>query len=92
LGLTALQMTEYSGALHRKKEEELKGAQAELHTLQARRAELVETEQALESYSRRVERGDPGPPTAHLRHVHHPETLCRPNTALSESGQRQAGR
>ncbi len=73
LDVEALKVTEYFDALRVKKEEGLKEAQKELQGLQTHRTELMETRQAIEAYSRRVERGDLGPPTAHLHHVHHPE-------------------
>ncbi|MDX1438103.1 MAG: hypothetical protein R3335_14930, partial [Anaerolineales bacterium] len=73
LDAEALKVTKYFNVLRTKKEEELKLAQADLQELQERRAELVETRLALESYGRRLERGDVGSPTAHLQHVHHPE-------------------
>jgi hypothetical protein len=73
LDVDALKVTEYFNALREKKELELRVAQAELQALQGQRTELVEIRLALESYSRRVARGDDGTPTAHLQHVHHPE-------------------
>jgi hypothetical protein len=73
LDMEALKVTEYFSALHKDKEEELKGTQLALQELQARHAVRIESRQALAAYSRRVARGDLGPPTAHLRHVHPPE-------------------
>jgi hypothetical protein len=73
LEVEALRMAEHTSALHKNKEDALDEEQKALQALQSRRIELVETQQALQSYQRRVEQGDEGPPTAHLRHVHHPE-------------------
>ena len=78
LDVEALKVTEYSHNLRAKKEEELNQAQKELHNLQARETELIESQQALEAYAHRVSRGDLGSPTAHLRHVHHPEPPLPP--------------
>lgn len=73
LDVEALKVTKYFSTLRIKKEDELKKTQQALQELQSRRVELVEAGQALNAHARRLERGDLGPPTAHLRHVHHPE-------------------
>ncbi len=73
LDVDALKATKYLSTQREKKEAELKITQAALQDLQSRRTELVEARQALHAYARRVGRGDLGPPTAHLHHVHHPE-------------------
>jgi hypothetical protein len=46
--------------------------------LQLQKTELIETALALDSYSKRVKRGDMGSPTSHLHHVHHPEPRIQP--------------
>jgi len=73
LDVNALKVTKYLSTQREKKEDELKTTQVALQELQKRRTELVEARQALQAYARRVGRGDLGLPTAHLKHVHHPE-------------------
>ena len=84
LDVEALKVTEYFSTLRDKKEDELKETQITLEKLQVRRVELAEAQQALESYARRVKTGDFGPPTAHLRHVHHPEPPLLPRHRVVE--------
>jgi hypothetical protein len=84
LDLEALKATEYFSTLREKKEDELEETETALENLQARRVALVEAQQALESYARRVKSGDLGPPTAHLRHVHHPEPRLPPRHRVVE--------
>ena len=73
LDVEALRVTEYFIELLEKKEAELNTIQVGLQERQAKRNEMIEARGALESYAVRVARGELGPPTAHLRHVHHPE-------------------
>jgi hypothetical protein len=73
LDVEALGVSEHTKTLHRQQQNVLKEEQTALQVLQARRAELLETQQALESYQQRVGRGDEGEPTAHIRHQIHPE-------------------
>lgn len=84
LDVEALKVTEYFTTLRSHKEEQLKEAQIKLQSMQARRNELMETQQALEAYLRRVTRGDLGPASAHLRHVHHPEPPLPPSHRVVE--------
>lgn len=80
----ALKATKYFDALRKKKEQELKQAQKQFEDLRVRETELVEVRQALESYARRLERGNRGSPTAHLHKVHHPEPPLPPSHRLVE--------
>jgi hypothetical protein len=59
--------------LQRKKEAELEQEQEKLQAMEARQTEIAETRRSLAEKLERVEQGDWGSPTAHLRHVHHPE-------------------
>ncbi len=73
MDVEALEVTEYFSGLQKKKESELQEIQNSVEALLAHQAELIQTQQALESFARRVELGDLGPPTRHLRQVQHPE-------------------
>ncbi|NIV34354.1 MAG: hypothetical protein GWN58_34310, partial [Anaerolineae bacterium] len=73
LDVEALRISEHTSTLHRQKTGTLEEEQEALQALKARRTELVETWQALDSYRQRVERGDEDEPAAHLRHEVHPE-------------------
>jgi hypothetical protein len=84
LDVEALKAAEHSSALLVAKERELLHCKGSLHELVARRAELEETQQALRSYARRVDRSDLGSPTAHLRHTHHPEPPLPPRSRVVE--------
>jgi hypothetical protein len=59
--------------LHRKKEVELEQEQEKLQAMEARQTEIAETRRTLMKKLERIQQGDLGSPTAHLRHVHHPE-------------------
>jgi hypothetical protein len=84
LDVEALRITEYFSSLHGKKIEDLKIAERSFQDLHTRRSELIELHRAFESYRMRLRRGDIGPPTAHLRHVHHPEPSLPPQHRLVE--------
>ena len=72
LDVEALKATDYFSALHDVRSKELAARQAEFQALVARETELGETRLALSDYRTRIERGDFGPPAAHLKHPHHP--------------------
>lgn len=80
----ALKATEYFDALREKKEQELKQTQKQFQDLRVRETELVEVQQALKTYARRLARGNRGSPTSHLHHVHHPEPPLPPKQHLVE--------
>ncbi|MDX1413351.1 MAG: NPP1 family protein [Candidatus Promineifilaceae bacterium] len=84
LEVEALKTANSVRALHDKEILRLDTAQAALQALQAQRGELVETRLALRSYARRVDRGDLGPPDAHLHHIHHPEPSLPPKHRVVE--------
>lgn len=72
LDVEALKATDYFSALHESRSRDLLDKQRSFQGLIARETELSETRLALSDYLERVERGDLGPPHAHLRHPHHP--------------------
>ncbi len=84
LDVEALKTTEYFSDLRKKQEEELKQIQTKLHKLKAQRAGLKDIRLALITYGQRVDRHDLGSPTAHLRHVHHPEPPLPPQLRVVE--------
>jgi hypothetical protein len=72
LDVESLRAAEHFSGMYEVKEKELQTRQAEFQTIVQRRVELEETRTALLAYKRRVARGDLGPPSAHIRHAHHP--------------------
>jgi hypothetical protein len=70
----ALRATAFLGRLHRVKAQELREAVARLHALQAERIVAAETLGASRTYRDRIAAGDWGPPAAHLRHTHRPDS------------------
>lgn len=73
LDVEAMRATGYMGATLKKKEKQLDVDQKELQSLEASHNEQLETHKALTAYQARIQAGDWGTPTAHIRHDHHPE-------------------
>jgi hypothetical protein len=84
LDVEALRTSEYYDALRINKEEQLKTSQKVFQDLQLKKTELLETALGLNSYSKRLRRGDIGSPTAHLHYVHHPEPPLQPQHRAME--------
>lgn len=72
LDVEALRAAEHFSGMYGVKEKEMQAHQLEFQALVRRQMELIETRTALTDYRERVERGDLGPATAHIRHAHHP--------------------
>ena len=72
-------------ALHEMKVGELQSKQLELQANHSRAAELAETRLALQSHLERAQRGEWGPPEAHIRHYHPPEPSLPPRSRIVEA-------
>jgi hypothetical protein len=84
LDVQALQATDYFSGMHERKAKDLERAEDELQALQARQTEINETQVAVESYLRRVRRGDWGNPQVHIRHAHHPDPDPLPHSRIAD--------
>ena len=73
LDVEAMRATGYMSASLKKKEKQLEADQKELQGLEGSHNEAREAHKALVAYRTRIERGDWGTPTAHIRHSQHPE-------------------
>lgn len=72
LDLESLRAAEHFSGVYEAKEKQLQVQQVEFQNLVRQQVDLSETQGALIHYKRRIERGDLGSPTAHIRHAHHP--------------------
>ena len=72
LDVESLRAAEHFSGVYDVRYAELQTRQAAFQALVQRQVELAETRTALDNYRRRVERGDLGSPTAHIRHAHRP--------------------
>ncbi len=72
LDVESLRAAEYFSDVLEVREREQQARQASFQELVRRRTLLIETRNALAGYKRRVDRGDLGPPAAHIRHAHRP--------------------
>jgi hypothetical protein len=72
LDVESLRAAEHFSGIYMENVKGLQTRQVEFQALVERRMELEETRVALSEYQERVARGDLGPPTAHIRHAHHP--------------------
>lgn len=72
LDLESLRAAEHFSGVYGTREAQLKTQQEAFQELVRQQVELLETCSALREYRRRIAAGDLGPPTAHVRHAHHP--------------------
>lgn len=82
LDVEALHAAEHFSGVFEMKEKELAARQSEFQNLVRQRVELGETRIALLDYQERVSQGNLGPPTAHIRHAHHPTQTVDQHRAL----------
>ena len=82
LDVEALRAAEHFSGVYETRMKELQAGQADFQTLVRRQMELSETRTALLDYRRRVERGDLGSPTTHIRSAHHPTPVVVQHRAL----------
>jgi hypothetical protein len=85
LEVEALRAAEHLTATLDKKQEQLETELDELRSMERGRSDSIDTLKALNAYRDRIERGDWGPPDAHIRHVHHPEPPPPPGHRIVES-------
>ena len=72
LDVESLRAAEHFSDVLAVREGEERELQSDFQDLVRRRMLLIETSDALEAYRKRVEQGDLGSPTAHIRHAHRP--------------------
>lgn len=72
LEVAALQESEYVADIEEHRQESLAVSLQELHTMVARRTNVVETRKATQTYLERIQEGDWGDPQSHLHHIHDP--------------------
>jgi hypothetical protein len=72
LDVESLRAAEHFSGVYEVRFEELQARQTAFQAQVQRRVEMSETRTALVDYRRRVEQGDLGSPTAHIRHAHRP--------------------
>lgn len=82
LDVEALRAAEYFSGMYEVKEKELRADQLEFQAIVRQQLDLTETRTALTDYRSRVRSGDLGPPTAHIRHAHHPTPTTEQHRAL----------
>jgi hypothetical protein len=85
LEVEALRAAEHLTAMLDKKEAQLKTELDELRSMEHSHTETSDTIKALKTNLDRIQRGDWGPPAAHIRHVHHPEPPPPPEHRIVES-------
>jgi hypothetical protein len=78
LDVDALKSSEYFAALLAKKKEQLKNSEKAFQELQHRKTELLEINRGLDTYTKRLQRGETVSPEAHLHRIHRPEPPLPP--------------